>query len=330
MLTMLAGTAVACSRGRRGDTADGQPGQPDPGSGAPAPQATSRPAFKPAEDDTYPNAKQLAGRFVQGLTTYQPGTRWREIFGDAARRADSTLDAAAASGRARPLFFEGGQSIGEIVYPQLAGLTLRSGVERCAVMVVVRQQVMLSTGEQATVTRTVDVRLINRSGQWRIEDLADPGGVPVQRPPDLPDVAVRVLDNPRIELPDSARWDIHARSIDERLLRTMNDVAQLFPYSVAVLKSGHPVNVFATDRVSSHTLGRACDVWKIAGRDVVAQQPRKRTDAFAFTKALLREHGVPELGSPWDLDGPPVPGELRPSFTDVVHTDHVHFAFQAT
>jgi hypothetical protein len=85
--------------------------------------------------------------------------------------------------------------------------------------------------------------------------------------------------------------------------------------------------VFGTDTISGHTLGRGCDIWQVAGQPVVRQRDRT-SDARRFTEQLLAA-GVPELGSPWDLDGPPVPGELRPSFTDAVHADHIHVAFKA-
>lgn len=285
-------------------------------------------AFEPVSGDTYPNAKRLAGRFVQALTTYDADAGWRQIFNDASRPRDELFDRDAAARRARPLFVRGAESRSEIIYPQLGGLSLGSGLDRCSVMVVVRQDLIDDNGDEHSVTRTVDVRLINRDDQWRLEDFADAGGKPVERPKDLPEIAQTVLDNAAIELPDSARWDIHSGDIDERLLQQMQDISQLFPYSVCVLKSGHPVHVFGTDKISGHTEGRGCDIWKVAGEPVVLQQPDKDTDAFEFTTRLLKD-GVPELGSPWDLDGPPEPGQVRPSFTDAVHADHIHVAFKA-
>jgi hypothetical protein len=341
MLTLFAGAAVACSQGVRERTSEQSraPESPTPSperatrtpaaAASPTP-ATSRAvaAFDPIDGDTYPNAKRLAGRFVQALTTYDADAGWREIFNEASRPRDRSFDRAAAAKRARPLFVRGAESRGEIVYPQLGGLSLGGSVDRCSVMVVVRQDLVDDNGDEHTVTRCVDVRLINRDDQWRIEDLADAGGKPVDRPGNLPKIAQTVLDHDDIELPDSARWDIHSGIVDERLLRQMRDIAGLFPYSVCTLRNGHPVNVFGTDKVSGHTAGRAVDIWKVAGEPVVLQQPEEGTDAYRFTGRLLRD-GVPELGSPWDLDGPPVPGQLRPSFTDAVHADHIHVAFKA-
>ena len=216
------------------------------------------------------------------------------------------------------------------MYPQLGGLTFGPSLDRACVMVVVRQTLLLDTGVESIATRTFDVRLINRDGRWRLENLADAGGTPVETPAaSLPDAARLVLEDSRIELPDSARWDILRGDIDERLLETMRKLAAVAPYSVAVLRSGHPRNVFGTDRISAHTLGRGVDIWKLAARPIILQQPRTSSRAHGFAEAALNDFDVPELGSPWDLDGPPVPGKVRPSFTDAVHADHIHIAFKA-
>lgn len=343
-LAMIAAAgAVACTPAnntlaRPSEQPTTRTARPEPSDSAeptPTPSAPSRPAkYEPIDGETYPNAKRLAGRFVQALTTYDHRAKPKQILRNAATRTDSEFDFASVLKRAAPLFVADAMSQGTVVYPQLGGLTLGPGIDRTSVMVVVRQDLLYRRpfrGRLAhRVTRTVDIRLASRDDEWLIEDLADAGGSAVHRAPDsLPDVAREVLDDSRIELPDSARWDILRGDIDERLLTTMLDLAGVAPYSVAVLKSGHPRNVFGTDQVSGHTLGRGVDIWKIAGKPVVLQQPSEKSDAHAFTAAALNDFGVPELGSPWDLDGPPQPGESRPSFTDPVHADHIHVAFKA-
>lgn len=296
-----------------------------------SPTAAVRPgAFEPLPGDVYPNAKRLAGRFVEALTTYEAGSRASAVVRAAAKgRKDRDFDVDGVLRRAAPLLVRGAESHGLVVYPQLGGLTLEPGEERASVMVVVRQSLRNNSGQGQTVTRTVDVRVVNRDDQWRIEDLADAGGLPPKRPKKLPEAARRVLEDTRIELPDSARWDILRGDIDERLLTTMLDLAAVAPYSVAVLKSGHPYNVFGTDLISGHTQGRGVDIWRVAGQPVVLQQPSRRSPAHAFTTSALKDFDVPELGSPWDLDGPPEEGKLKPSFTDPVHADHIHVAFKA-
>ena len=293
--------------------------------------ATEAPtAFEPIEGETYPKAKRLAARFVEAITTYEPGTKPRRLLREASAKADPLFDWSKALKTAGPLFLPGARSRGEIVYPQLGGLTFGPGPDRACVMVVVRQHLLDDNGDERTVTRTLDVRLINHDDEWRLEDLADAGPEPVERPvDDLSEPALNVLRDMRIELPDTARWDILSGDIDDRLLTTMLDMAAVAPYSVAVLKTGHPKNVFGTDLVSGHTRGRGVDVWRVAGQPVVLQQPSKQSEAHAFTETLLDDLKVPELGSPWDLDGPPKPGVTRPSFTDPVHADHIHVAFKS-
>ena len=297
---------------------------------SPAPHATR---FTADARDAYPDAKQVAGRFVEALTAYTPRTQRRRVLRNAARHAVDAFDGEAVLGRASDLFVPDAQSVGRVVYPQLGGLTLGPGADRICVMVVVRQQLLRKRRgrERVTteITRTVDVRLVKREGRWRVEDLADAGGAQVKSGRRVSQVARRVLDDPRIELPDSARWDILRGDIDERLLATMGELADVASYSVAVLKSGHPRNVFGTDLVSGHTMGRGVDIWKVAGQPVVLQRQGTKSPARRFTEAALRDLRVPELGSPWDLDGPPQPGKVRPSFTDAVHADHIHIAYKA-
>ena len=307
-----------------------QPASPTATATPSASPSASAGRFEPFEGETYVGAKRVAGRFVQALTTYEPGANPRQIIRAAARRADPAFDLGKVTRVAQPLFLNGMASSSDIVYGQLGGLTLGSGTDRCCVMVVVRQRLTDDDGNESVVTRTLDVRLVSDADRWRIEDLADAGPKPVKRSPKgLPEVARKVLEDTRIDLPDTARWDILTGDIDERLLTTMLDLAAVAPYAVAVLKTGHPKNVFGTDLVSGHTLGRGVDIWRIGGQPVVLQQPGKDSVAYEFTAAALHDLKVPELGSPWDLDGPPKPGVPRPSFTDPVHADHIHVAFKA-
>ena len=304
--------------------------QRDPARSEAPPSEAAEGGYEPFAGETYPNAKRVAGRFVEALLTYQGARRPRELLRGALRLADDSFDVRGVERRAARLLVQDATSRGQVVYPQLGGLTVGSGTDRASVMVVAEQQLAGGGGGDSTVTRTLDVRLIRRGEEWRVEDLPDVGGAPPKAPAkDLPEVATRVLEDTRIELPDSARWDILAGVIDERLLTTMLDLAGVAPYSVAVLRSGHPRNVFGTDKISGHTLGRGMDIWQIAGQPVVLQGSSTDSDAHAFTTSALQDFDVPELGSPWDLDGPPEPGKVKPSFTDAVHADHIHVAFKA-
>ena len=342
---LLAGVLLAAGASACGpvlEIADDEPTPSPPQSGrggGPAPAATDGggPRFQPYEPlagDVFPNAKRLAGRFVQMLTTYEPGQKPRDVVGEAALRKAPGFDLAAATRAARPLLIRGAASKGEIVYPQMGGLQPHGDPSSACVMVVVRQHLVGDDGEPRQVSRTVDVRLSVVDGQWRLGELASAGGEHVRRPRDLSRAAARVLDDRRIDLPDSARWDIHRGDIDEQVLVTMSAIADAFPFSVAVLRSGHPVNVFGSSTVSNHTRGLAVDIWAIDGTPVVRQNegivydesavPKadRARPAFNVTRDLLERYKVPELGSPWNLDPP-----NQQSFTDPVHQDHVHVAF---
>jgi hypothetical protein len=169
-------------------------------------------------------------------------------------------------------------------------------------------------------TRTLDLRLRRAGGRWVLDQLASIGGDPVPRPARLPAAARLVLDDRRIQLPDSARWDIHRGAVSERLLRTMRAMAERQPYAVTVLVSGHPANVFGTSRRSNHTAGRAVDIYAIGGR-LVVHQHQGDTSASRLAR-WLDGRPISELGSPWPLPG----GDAR-SFTNTVHRDHLHVGF---
>ena len=285
--------------------------------------------YEPIAGEVYPAAKRVAGRFAEALLTYEGARRPRQLLRGLLRDVDDTFDVAAVTDRIGALLVRGATSRGEVVYPQLGGLTVGTGTDLASVMVVIAQHLSGRGGGSRTVTRTLDVRLVRRGDRWRVDDLADAGGSPVKgRVEDLPELSRLVLTDARIVMPDSARWDIMAGSIDERLLETMVDLAGVAPYSVAVLTSGHPRNVFGTDTISGHTLGRGVDIWRITGQPVVLQRSSTESEAHAFTRRALEDFDVPELGSPWDLDGPPEEGKLKPSFTDAVHADHIHVAFK--
>lgn len=215
-------------------------------------------------------------------------------------------------------------SNGEIVYPQVGGLLpLGPGATSAVMMVVVRQQLLTPGRSVYEVVRTFDVRLAVENGSWKVAELASVGGEPVDRPADLDPRAVRVLDHGQLDLPDTAVWDIHAGRISFGLLDLLAGLADVVsPVSVAVLQTGHPVNVFGTDRVSKHAEGRAVDIWRVGGQPVVtvgaATGPAAEALRRAFADPRLGQAGSPE-GS--DLDGPG-----RRSFNDLVHKDHLHLA----
>jgi hypothetical protein len=295
------------------------PEPPPPPEPAPAPTPDlpaapdPAPPYEPVEAETHPNAKAAGAVIAQTLTTYEPNEPLEDVVARAAAGRHEDDDLAAAA----PLYHPEGWSRGEVLYPQFGGLTER----RCSIMAVVRQTRGVSGGNTVEEVRTLDVRLRLDGGEWVFEALASAGGEPVERPDDLPAEALAVLDDRRIELPDSARWDIHRGATSPVLLALMTRLAEeTGGYAVCVLETGHPYHVFGTDRVSDHMRGRAVDIHRIADTLVIED----RSDGSPTDRAVgwLYDDAVgPVVGSPWALDG--FGGR---SFTDAVHQDHLHVA----
>jgi hypothetical protein len=280
-------------------------------------------AWVPPPAEPLPRLKQVAAAFVQGLATRPSGARPEDVLAAVLALTAGSFDAAAALAEAAPLY-DAAVSSGEIVYPQFGGLAPDGpGAREASVMVVVRQRVLAANGAVGEVVRTCDVRLRDVDGDWRVLALASIGGQPVDRPADLDPVSAAVLDDPRIDLPDSARWDVHARRVSAETLSVLAQAAGRSPVSVTVLRSGHPVEVFGSRNLSDHTRGRAVDIWGVGGIPVVSQPPSGSPYRVVLDGAFA-DPRVTQTGSPagTDLDGP---GRRR-SFTNTVHADHLHLA----
>lgn len=267
-------------------------------------------AFELSPHEMLPNAKQLAVDVVQTLSTYEP----EDTAADIAERVAGEDRAQELVVSAARLLHEGAWSRGEIVYPQLGGFTATSA----SVMVVARQTVGFADGEVRDETLTLDVRLVIEDGEWVFDDLASAGGRPIERPADLSDEATAVVDDDRIELPDTARWDIYRGVIGHDLLELMALMAERTEYGVIVLDTGHPWEVFGTDRQSRHSLGRAVDVYRV-GETHVIDDREDGSDTYEFMEWLYEQSEMTNMGGPWALDD--FGGR---SFTDDLHQDHLH------
>lgn len=266
--------------------------------------------YEPGRNEADPSAKRVAGRIAQQLTTYGADATATEIAGRVTHPRGSASLAAAA----RPLISRGDRSRGEVLYAQLGGRTASA----MAIMVVIRQRLGSERRGDRVSVRTLDVRLRRAGREWRFERLASAGGWPQPRPANLSSVARAVVDNPRIRLPDSARWDIFRGKVNPRLLATMSDMACRSSYAVGVISTGHPRNVFGTRRRSDHPDGDAVDIYAVGERPVVRQRGFG-TPAHKLARRLIAR-GVRQLGSPWVL------APAATSFTDAVHQDHLHVA----
>lgn len=272
-----------------------------------APHQEGAAPFSPNE--THPNAKRLASEVALALTTYSQG----ETAADIAARLPYSGNAPVEL--AQTLYVPGAWSQGRILYPQLGGL----GDTRASVMVVTEQ--IIGTAEDTRVfVRTLDVRLRLADGQWRFDRLASAGGTVTPPPQSVSPEALAVLNEPRIELPDSARWDILSGQIAPNLLVIMARLAELTPYGVVTLSQGHPYEVFGTDKQSDHTRGLAVDIYRI-GNDLVIDNRAEGSKVHDIVRWLYDQPEIRQIGSPWALDG--FGGR---SFTDRLHQDHLHVA----
>lgn len=313
-------------------TAGSPPSSPPP-SASPSPEPLARSRWRPPAGDVHPEAKKLAADFVVALASYSRVDATEQAAAERVRRAAAAvgpttmLDVAESVPGAMELLREGVSAGGDVVYAEIAGLVPADPADhlQVAVIVVLRRELTTVDGRTFTRTRAINVRLRRAStaAPLGVRQLGSAGGTPVGRPRDLPAQAAAVLDDQRIDLPDSARWDVHRGVVDLRLLRLMTGLADLAPYRVVVFQSGHPYYVVGTRRVSNHTVGRAVDIWSVAGTPVVAQRGRADSPAHRLVRAAAADPGPAEIGSPWDDDGP---GSRR-LFTNGVHQDHIHIGF---
>ncbi len=275
-----------------------------------SPPAQEAPRYIVPLTEVEPEAKQLAADIAYSLTTY-------EAFDDHLARLSALASLSGVdllSQANEPLMFVGSWSQGQVIYPQLGGLAN----DRASVMVVTRQTVGSGGEVDFSIVRTLDIRLIRGESGWEFDSLSSAGGT-FDRLADL-HLAHEVARDPRIAMPDSARIDILAGRVTPALLQMMAEIADQTSYSVTVLATGHPENVFETDRQSDHTVGLAVDIERVGGSQVIDDRD---TDSatYRLVEWLYNHPGVRQVGSPWDLDD-----TARRSFTDPVHQDHLHIA----
>jgi hypothetical protein len=166
---------------------------------------------------------------------------------------------------------------------------------------------------------TFDVRLSRRGRAWRVDTVYP--STPGARAAQLAPLARRVLANNRIDLPPAARRDVQAGSVHASVLTAMLTVAQSHRVGMSVLRSGHPLFVFGTNRPSDHPQGRAFDTWQIDGHAVVdPRTPRQLVTDYMHAVAAARSYNV---GGPYLL------GSAPQWFSDDTHHDHVHAGFLA-
>ncbi|MFD0384963.1 hypothetical protein ACFQ2B_30110 [Streptomyces stramineus] len=140
-----------------------------------------------------------------------------------------------------------------------------------------------------------------------------------------------MLAESRIRLPPAAEADIRGGGVHASVLRCLLRLAGTYRVDVTVLRSGHPLNVFGTDRPSDHPPGRGIDVWRINDKAVIdAATPRGLIESFMRDAAAAGSYNV---GGPVLLVGKPVlladGSTSNQFFSDPTHRDHVHIGFTA-
>ena len=315
VLRGLAGLSVAVAAGCRGDS-QARSGVAAPtattgGAAEPLPVLPAVQPFTPGPDEVFADAKTVAANYCERIATF-------------AASSTSTAPLAARVG----LWRADADTAAEVIYPQLGGLApVGPHATVAAVMVVLRQHVAAAGARTvASRTRTLDVRLRRVGDQWEVTELVPYPPAASRGRGDIPDVAMEVLTNDGIHLPDSARLDIELGYIDPRLLQILSDLGEVCTYSVTVLRTGHPYRVIDGRRdapVSSHARGRAADIWMIDGERVSEQRRRRDSRVLQILSRTLVPGPARQLGVPATLD---VDGSRRRVFANAVHDDHIHVA----
>lgn len=317
----------------------------DRGAGGAAPLSLSGPMPSPAPvqlrlpehvpwqagpGETQPDLKTTATRLVEGAAT------WSEVGGGQVQAVSARAAGVASPGAEASL----GQALTgvadataraavlQVDYPQLGGITESAA----SVMVSAQQSLITRSGEGEQVSArhlTFDVRLARSGtggngdgggdGPWRVTAVHGGltpglGDAPVQAPSDA---AAAVLDRDNISLAGASGDDVRAGLVADEVLNVLLGVADQHAVGVSVFSTGHPWEVFATDRQSNHSRGRAVDVYSLDGLRIDDPQlPRSTVEAFMRAAGAA---GATEVGGPIDPND-----AARGYFSDALHADHVH------
>ena len=302
----------ACSAPRPKEAANSSDPSPE---ASPSPEGTLTPAqaYAPLPGEVRPACKKTAADAVQRALTWSDSDG-RDVF----QRLADLPDGDRIAESLRPLATDDAACVTSVAYPQYGGLNSR--LSSASVMLVGRQTFLRQGGGQPRAREFIlDMRLSLRGSDWRITSI-EIGQTPPAGNPD-PETG-RLLANPHVRLPEPARADLEAAVIIPEVATLLNALSHSWRLDVQVLRTGHPRNVFATDRISNHTRGRAIDIWAINGTPVV-----KATRSL--WEPVLKE--AARLGST-EVGGPGLPERatnLPPVFfTNPTHEDHLHLGFE--
>ncbi len=317
-LLLVAGAILGCSSPERSTNGAGSSAERTSVSTSPpstlrstttVPSLPEVTAYTPVAGEPGADAKAAAAEFVERLGTYRVG-EGLDLLGSATA---GLADPAASRQALAPLASDDAEAVSEVVYPQLGGLLTNSA----SVMTVVRQHVRRGADIVAS-TRTYDIRVESDGEAWRVVDVVPP--VTLLQGAVSP-AATALIAQLGAGLPETAAQDLNSGGVDERLIDLLGRVAGTTKLGVTVFAAGHPADVFGTASQSNHTAGRGVDIWQVGGRSVFEQRGEPSSPARQLVEMALAA-GATEVGAPWDVDGPG-----GASFTNALHQDHLHLAF---
>lgn len=186
-----------------------------------------------------------------------------------------------------------------------------------ASVLVVCESWHLADGVLIADGHTFDVRLSRTGAAWTVTAVYP--SAPGEPSASLSTAARAVLASSRISLPPAARADVASGQVHDSALEAMLTLSERWAIAISVIRSGHPLYVFGTSRLSDHPRGRAFDTWAIDHVPVVAAG-RPNALVPAYMEALAG------LGS-YNVGGPVLLGAAPQFFSDQTHHDHVHAGF---
>ena len=286
-----------------------------PPSTNPSPSPTSTPmpepkVWRPSAGDVSPEVKRAAVGMVEAAGTWETGD-------GGARRAAQRLR---ASGYDPALVTDLGSIVSDDVAATASVVVAQYGgilAEAASVLIVVEQWVRGQDGRVGRHGTTLDVRLVADEPRWVVTNVraAQPG----RRAPTITLAARKVLNNQRVVLPFAAVRDVRAGAIDDSVLVALSSLSEAHRLDVSILRSGHPVRVFGTDRTSNHIDGRAVDIWAIDKQPIIEMGDSRVVADFMRAASAA---GAYQVGGPTNLDG------LGTAyFSDNTHQDHIHLGF---
>ncbi len=205
-----------------------------------------------------------------------------------------------------------GSSVVAVIDAQYGGIL----TDAASVLVVTRSW-RVTGGDVVEGGRTYDVRLVRGAIGWRVTAIhpSRPGATSTSRSA----AASAVLASSRIDLPPAARADVLSGQVHDSVLHAMLTLSRSFHLGISVVRSGHPIDVFGTNRPSDHPLGRAFDTWRIDGHAVV--------DPSTPRRVVTRYMEAAAAAGSYNVGGPYLLGSAPQWFSDDTHHDHVHAGF---